>query len=512
MKRFFFLLVLLTATAGSAVGEALERSAPEDEGVRSRDVAELLDGLMTLPYANMHGVMVLRHGRVIGEAWNAPFKASYGHAMYSVSKTFTAACVGLCVQDSLLNLDDQVAQFFLDELPAELTDTLKSLTVKDLLTMQSGLPVNYTKLRKDSTCWTRALLGQQMVAWPGTLFAYDSMDSYLLSGIVQRLTGRTALELLEERVFDPMGVSRAAWERSPEGVCCGGWGLYLRLEDMAKFGQLLLNRGRWKDRQLLAEEWVDAMTARQVADGAGNGYGYQMWMTSRPGVVKADGAYGQYIYVVPDKDMVIVMTQNHVTSGTANLGATEWLMVCRLLDKVGDDMLMKGEDYATLKKKQKSYHMPYTNGAKSSPKHMTLYSVPVTLQLADNMLGWETVRMSQKRTGELKLTITTTDGQQYAMLCGNKSWLTSKIKGKPLTYADRRFQGQFSGLKGPFYVGASYGWYGSGVDDLYVRLHYVNWISGARIHFHFSGSSVTAVKIRPAYSTKDISVTVLQSH
>jgi len=511
MKRWLFLFCISFYALNFHSQSMLERSAPELEGVRSEDVLEFLDGLMNLPYANMHGVMVLRHGRVIAEVWNAPFKPSYGHAMYSVSKTFTAVAVGLCVQDSLLNLTDQAAQFLLDELPKEQSDTLTSITIKDLLTMQSGLPVNYTTLRRDSTIWTRAILSQPMVAIPGERFAYDSMNSYLLSVIVQRVSGKTVLELLRDRIFSSIGIQRAAWEYSPEGVCCGGWGLYLRLEDMAKFGQLLLKKGRWGNKQLIEENWVNAMMNKQTMNSSGKGYGYHMWMTSRDGIVKADGAYGQYIYIIPEKDMVVVMTQNHVTSSGADIGKTEWQMICRLIDKVKEEtMPINGKAYETLKKKQNSYHLPYTKGSGQSMKHMSLYSVPVTLQLADNMLGWESVKISQKRSGELKLTIKNIDGHEYAILCENKSWCRSKILDHPLTYGDRRFRGQFSGLKGPFYVAGSYGWYGVSGDDLYVRLHYVNWISGIRIHFHFSGMSVSSLKLRPAYTTKDIVVPILQ--
>ncbi len=509
MKRFLFYIFLLVPMAAFAQS-SLKRTAPEDEGVKSADIAEFLDAMMKHPEANTHGVMVLRHGHVIAEAWKAPFKASYGHALYSVSKTFTAVAVGLCVQDSLLTLQDNVYKRLMDSEPQD--SAYNKLNVGHLLTMQSGLPVQYVSLRKDSARWTRALLSQQMVAEPGTLFAYDSMNSYLLSALVQKVTGKRMLDLLKERIFSPLGIANAAWEQSPEGVNCGGWGLYLKLEDMAKFGQLLLNKGKWGSAQLVDAGWISAMMEKHSVAGNGAGYGYQIWLTSRPGTVKADGAYGQYIFVAPDKDMVIVMTQNHVQKGKTNPSADQWTSVSRLLNKVvSSKPLAKGNDLNLLRKKQGSYHFPYTNGEKSSIKHQTLYRTPVTLQLADNELGWETLKLSQSRSDELKLEITTSARKSYTLMCGSKTWLTRRISGQPMTYNDRSFQGQFSGLSGPFYASASYGWYGASGDDLYVRLHFVNWISGGRLHFHFKGQSITSLSFRQANSTKEVAIPILQS-
>lgn len=513
MKRYVLsLLLAMSVTGGARAQASLERSTPEEMGVRSTDVQELLDVLMGQSGTALHGVMVLRRGQVIAEAWNAPFKATYRHALYSVSKTFTAAAVGLCVQDSLLRLTDSVAQFFPDELPAQLGDTLQRLTVEHLLTMRSGLPVRYTALRKDSSQWVRAILGQQPVAEPGTLFAYDSMNSYLLAAIVQRLTGRTLLDFLDERLFAPMGIRRAAWESSPEGVNCGGWGLYLRLEDVAKFGQLLLDGGRWRGKQLLDEAWVRAMMTPAVTQGGNQGYGYQLWMTSRSGTVRADGAYGQYLFVVPDKQMVVAVFQNQVTSGGGNPGGDQWLAISRLLNKVtSETALPKDPASALLRKRQEGYQMQPTRGEERSARHLSLYTQPVVLQLGGNLLGWETLRISQARNGELKLGVTTVRGEKYVIACGHGKWVTGKIKGDPLVYRERQFLGQFSGLQTPFYVAGSYGWFGNNGDDLFVRLHYVNWISGCRLQFSFTGPLVSSLKLRLGHTTKDLVIPILRS-
>jgi len=503
----FFLLVVVSTMAYAQ--SSLRRSEPEEEGVRSEDVETYLDKLMPYAGTSMHGVMILRHGRVIAEAYNEPFKEKYAHTLYSASKSFTALAIGLCVQDSLLNLDDKVIRFFPDEALAVSNSSLQNLTVEHLLTMQSGLPVRYTTLRRDYTYWTRALLSQQMVAEPGTLFAYDSMNTYLLSAIVQRVTGVTLYDLLKERIFNPMHIDKAEWEQSPEGVSCGGWGLWLDLEGMAKFGQLLMNRGAWNGEQLINAEWIDKMLTRHATNAGGTGYGYQIWMTSRPGTWKADGAYGQCIFIVPDKEVVIAMTQNYIEGNGLNPGSDEWLWTSQFLNKItANNPLPKSGKWDALREKMEQYHLPYTKGKVASLTHTSLYIAPVTVQLADNDLGWESITLSQHRNkGTLKLTVTTTAGKRYTITCGHGRWTTSRIKGKPLIYYNRKFQGEFSNISDAMYVAGSYGWTSS--DDLYVRLHWVNWISGCRLHFCFKGSNIASLRYRPGYSSKDVIIPVL---
>ncbi|MCF0199043.1 MAG: serine hydrolase [Bacteroidaceae bacterium] len=506
--RKLLLYIMLFGTTQLVEAGRLQRSTPEDEGIATESLQRYLDFMMASPGTTLHGVMVLRHGKVVAEAYNQPFKAQYGHTLYSCSKTFVAAAVGLCVQDSLLTLDVPVASFFPDEMGDNPSDTLSSLTVRHLLTMQSGWPVRYTELRKTSAYWTRELLRQSFVCAPGTRFAYDSMNSYFLSGIVQRASGRSVIDLLKERLFRPMDIDKAAWEQSPEGFSCGGWGLYVRLEDMAKFGQLLLQRGRWEDEQLLDSVWVASMMSPHVLDGAGDGYGLQMWMTAEAGCVQAKGAYGQHIFVMPDKDMVVVVLQNTVSGTGIDAEAEQFAALSQLRREVQSDARLP-RNFSSEGLTVDNYAIPPTRGTERSGKHLTMIGVPTRVQLADNDLGWRSVTMSQDGKHHLKLTVTTREGDTFALLCGHGDWVTSKIKGQPLVYADRRFQGQFWGLNTPFYCAASYGWYGTSEDDLYVRLHYVNWISSCRLHFHFTGQQVTSVKIRLGYTNKDLTIPIV---
>ena len=308
MKRFFlfFFASLCAVIPVCSQVNVLERCTPESQGVPSEKITALFDSLMTFPNTDIHSVMVLRHGKVIAEMYPAPFKPEYGHQLFSCSKTFTAAAVGIAIMENRLRLDDRLATFFPELLPDSISEWLAEITVRDLLTMTSGFEVD-TKMRTFSSHWIEGYLKHPMVARPGERFAYDSIDTYLLSAIVQRVTGMKMMDYLKQRLFLPLGITEAYWEESPEGINSGGWGLYLQPESLAKFGQLLLNKGEWNGMRLLPAKWVDEMTSRKVNLPNGDDYGYQMWMCAYPNASRADGAYGQYIIVIPDKEMVITI-------------------------------------------------------------------------------------------------------------------------------------------------------------------------------------------------------------
>jgi CubicO group peptidase (beta-lactamase class C family) len=227
-------------------------------------------------------------------------------------------------------LTDKVISFFPDKLPAEVSDNLKAMTVRDLLTMTCGHDEEPTGQRGGQDVdWVQAFLAQPVLHEPGTFYLYNSLGTYVLSAIVQQVTGEKVVDYLNTRLFEPLHIDKPKWEESPQGINCGGWGLYLKTEDLAKMGQLLLQKGQWNGQQLIPEEWVSEMSKKQVesinpgtrieqAEERGmtvetsdwmQGYGYQMWRC-RPGCFRADGARGQYIIVVPDKNAVIAITSN----------------------------------------------------------------------------------------------------------------------------------------------------------------------------------------------------------
>ena len=278
---------------------------------------------------DIHSVMIVKDGSVIYSHWQSEGVDSVPHVLHSVSKTFTATAVGLAIADGKMALTDKVIDYFPDKLPAEVSENLKAMTVRDLLTMSCGHDVEPSFRNTPDQDWVTAFLAHPVEHEPGTFYLYNSLGTYMLSAIVQQVTGEKVLDYLTPRLFEPLHIDKPRWEESPQGINCGGWGLYLKTEDLAKMGQLLLQKGEWNGQQLIPAEWVDEMSKKQVesinpgtrmeeAEAKGltketsdwmQGYGYQMWRC-RPGCFRADGARGQYIIVVPDKNAVIAITSN----------------------------------------------------------------------------------------------------------------------------------------------------------------------------------------------------------
>ena len=293
----------------------LPRSTPEAEGITSSAILDFLRAADT-QLDSMHSVMIMRHGRVIAEGWWKPHAAEHPHLMFSVSKSFTSIAVGLAITEGLLTLDDLVIDLLPDDLPTEITPHLSTLTVRHLLTMTTGHAINTVPLAEEShgENWALGILAQPLDFTPGTHYVYNNGASYLLSAIVQRLTGERLLNYLTPRLFEPLGMTSASWQSCPRGIDAGGWGLSITTEDLGTFGQLLLQRGEWDGRQLVSAGWIDEATSAQV-DTSGTdhdldgrqGYGFQFWRNRLSGY-RADGAFGQFCIVLPEQDAVVVLT------------------------------------------------------------------------------------------------------------------------------------------------------------------------------------------------------------
>ena len=255
MKKLATLCVcLLSAAHLLAQINELKRVSPEEMGISTADVTAMLDTLIGDRATSIHSIIVMRKGAVVAEAYPKPFDMEYSHTLYSASKTFVSAAVGIAIAENRLRLTDRVATFFPEFLPDTIGDNLAQMTVRNLLTMSSGIEPDWV-MRTITTEWIPTWL-RKTINLPGKDFKYDSIDTYLLSAIVSKVTGKTLLEYLNEKVFGPLHVTTAAWQISPEGFNTGGWGLYVQPETMAKFGQLLLDKGRWNGHQLKPERWT----------------------------------------------------------------------------------------------------------------------------------------------------------------------------------------------------------------------------------------------------------------
>lgn len=290
----------------------LPRSTPEDEGVSSHAILALVDELETSS-PELHSLMVLRHGAVVAEGWWAPFAADRVHQLFSLSKSFTSAAVGLAQAGGLLTIDDLVLAHFPDEAPAEPGEHLAAMRVRDLLTMTTGHDADPSDTVFAAPDWVRAFLAQPVEHAPGTHFTYNTAATYVLSAMVQKVTGERLLDYLHPRLLEPLGITDATWERSPQGIDTGGFGLSITTEDIACFGQMLLDDGGWGGQRLLPDRWVAEATAKQVPNGTepadewAQGYGYQFWRCTHD-AYRADGAFGQLCVVLPAQEVVVAIT------------------------------------------------------------------------------------------------------------------------------------------------------------------------------------------------------------
>ena len=288
---------------------------------------------------DVHSIMVVKDGNVIFEKWLSEGQETKPHILNSVSKTFTSAAVGLAIGEGLMKLDDKVVSYFPDKLPETVSENLAAMTVRDLLTMTCGHGEDPSGARRTETDWEKAFLAFPVPHKPGTVYCYNSLGTYMLSAIVQKVSGKKIADYLYPRLFRPLGINNVTWQESPSGVNTGGWGLYLKTEDLAKMGQLILQGGMWNGKQVLPADYVREMTSKQVeCIAAGQtcdmspkrrkdamksdwlqGYGFQMWRC-RHNAVRADGAGGQYIIVIPEKNAVVAMTaQLHDMQGEINM-------------------------------------------------------------------------------------------------------------------------------------------------------------------------------------------------
>jgi CubicO group peptidase (beta-lactamase class C family) len=309
MKTLSF--VALVAFCGSVCYAAeLPRSSPEQQGISSSAVRSFLEAA-DKNIDSLHSFMLLRHGNVVSECWWAPYSAESPHSLFSLSKSFTSTAIGLAIAEGKLRLEDEVLKFFPDDVPSEPSANLKAMRVSDLLRMSTGQQAE--PARRNDQPWTKTFLAQPVPFKPGTHFLYNTSATYMLSAIVQKATGMTVLDYLRPRLFEPLGIEHPTWEASPQGITVGGYGLSIRTEDIARFGQLYLQKGKWQGKQLVPEAWVEAATARQTSNGSSpksdwdQGYGYQFWRC-RHGAYRGDGAFGQYCIVLPDQDAVISIT------------------------------------------------------------------------------------------------------------------------------------------------------------------------------------------------------------
>jgi CubicO group peptidase (beta-lactamase class C family) len=265
-----------------------------------------------------HSIVVVHRGQVVAEGAWAPYAGDRPQLLYSLTKSFTSIAVGLAIGDGLLSLDDRVVDVLPEHVPVDVSEQARRITVHHLLSMTAGHAEDTLEQawQLEPGDLVKGFLRVPFAEPEGTRHTYDNATTFILARMVERVTGQGLPELLDERLFKPMGIDDAEWDRVASGAAFGFHGLHLRTAAVAAFGELLRNGGRWRDSQLVPREWVELATTRYadtlpLPNWTPNpdflcGYGYQFWM-SRHGY-HGHGAYGQYCIVVPDHELVVAMT------------------------------------------------------------------------------------------------------------------------------------------------------------------------------------------------------------
>jgi CubicO group peptidase (beta-lactamase class C family) len=307
------------------VQKKLPRSTPEEQGVSSKAITRFLDKIKEQEL-EFHSLMIVRHGHVIAEGWWYPYGSDREHMLFSLTKGFTSIAVGFAIEEGLLALEDPLVSFF-PEIERKQTSEFRDIQVRDLLTLSVGheKATMGWDLQQIKGSWVKYFINTPLEHEPGTRFLYNTSATHMLSAIVQKSSGLRLMDYLEPRLFVPLGISKPYWQVSPEGHNTGGHGMSLKTEDVAKFGQFLLQKGLWEGKQLLPKKWIEEATSFQIANGDNEeddwqqGYGYQFWLC-RHGAYRADGAFGQFCIVIPNKEAVVIITSaSHDGSRVLNL-------------------------------------------------------------------------------------------------------------------------------------------------------------------------------------------------
>lgn len=288
-------------------------SSPEKQGIDSKGILNFIKD-MEKQELELHSFMMIRNGHKVSSCWWSPYKEDEPHMLFSLSKSFTSTAVGLAIEEGLFTLDDHVLSYFTEDVPEEISENLKAMTVRDLLTMTAGHGDDpmWRIIKREDGNWAKGFLAEEVAFKPGTKFLYNTMATYMLSAILQKTAGMTLFDYLQPRILQPLGIE-GTWGTCPKGITEGGWGLSTTTESIAKFGQLYLQKGNWEGKQLVPEYWVEEATKyhidnseERVGDWA-QGYGYQFWRCSH-NAYRGDGAFGQFCLVMPDKETVIAIT------------------------------------------------------------------------------------------------------------------------------------------------------------------------------------------------------------
>jgi CubicO group peptidase (beta-lactamase class C family) len=479
---------------------SLPRSSPEIEGVSSKKILEFLDAIEKTKN-EMHSIMIVRHGKVIAEGWWDPYRPELKHTLYSLSKSFTSTAIGFAVTEKKIKLSDKVISYFPDKLPDTISENLKVLTIKDLITMSAGQFPEPQAVPAFNDDWVKGFLAAPIVNKPGSVFLYNSIATYMLSAIVQKVTGQTVLDYLTPRLFKPLGIEGIDWETDPKGIDVGGWGLRLKTEDIAKMGLLFLQKGKWQGKQIIPAAWVEEATSFKIDNAPGmsqerkdssdwrQGYCYQFWRC-RNNAYRGDGAFGQYMIVMPEQDAVIA-----ITSETPNMQDELNLVWQYLLPAMkADRSTFSMNDAVALQKRMVLLKLPARKDEKVTQEPDTKASV--TYNIETNLKNIENITINKK--ADTILLGFVKKGVIYPIFFGHGKWIEGKTEwmGPSLVELARN---HFGGLP-PSEIAGSYTWKDNNV--LEAQLRYIDSPHTLYLTFNFEGDKIS-VDMQDSFRTPD---------
>ncbi|MWC27957.1 serine hydrolase domain-containing protein [Paenibacillus sp. MMS18-CY102] len=385
----------------------LPRTTPESVGLPNESVHAFLDELEQKALA-IHSFMIIRDGKVAAEGWWEPFGADIPHFIFSITKSFTSTAVGLAVQEGLLTVEDKVASYFPEEMPEQPSERLLAMRVRDLLAMASGHSGDPTEAAiQEGRDWIRAFLHAPLDYAPGEHFTYSSGATHMLGLIVEKASGERLEQYLAPRIFEPLGIQVDYWMTLPEGNVAGGWGLCLRLEDVAKLGLLYLQRGIWEGERLLDENWIEASAALQVPNGTeensdwSTGYGYQLWRC-RFGAYRFAGLFTQKCVIIPQCNTIVAL--NCAEWREQDVLNAIWNHLLPVLSNPDHPLLQQQENVSRALQARLS-------GLKLGEPHNLSHQSPAgiewhgrTFQLSANSARWESIALHEQQ-GKLIVTV-----------------------------------------------------------------------------------------------------------
>lgn len=464
-----------------------ERVTPEQVGISSKGILAFIEETQRRSI-EMHSLMVLRHGKICAEGWWAPYAPDIKHAMFSFSKSLTSTAIGFAEQEGLLTLDEKLVDLFPDKCPANPSENLKQADLYSLLTMSCGHEKEPGVFGQEDPEWIKGFLHHDFKYKPGTMFQYNTAGTNMLAAVLQKKTGMTLTQYLKPRLLDPLGMKDVYCQALPDGVEHGGSGYFLATEDMARFIQFWLQKGVWEGKRLLNEAWFDKASAKQIEtdnpvyaptiDNWQKGYGFQFWRCVPEGIYRADGAYGQFGIVIPEKDAAIIIS-------SASLATNDLLNICwaTILPAITDESCLPADAAAdTLKHTLANLKLPVTWGPRSPLAEEKVggarFEARETLPGLVDIVGGTSRRPDK---GEQLCAICLAFDQYGVRLCAEQK------KGNIELYASFTGDTHMNLVGGKHYAAAAR-WYSETCLEMEVRC--VEMANGARVRLLFGDDSL----------------------